>query len=263
MISSCKWEGGKTRQQKLTNYTATAFLVTTENNVLAAKYLLENYAFSYILPAIWSQDPVEKFFGQARQRFGGNFYIDVCDVLAAGRCQRLHQMMKWDIVPQDDGFIDPVCSYCTLELDDNDLEVLDSYRIADTQDLLISDDILKHKVVFIAGYISRANNIDEGGQESVSTEFLDEYSRGGLSIPTLDTVYFVHCANRLHEFLDKSKKSCGKYFERLLAYIEVPAAKFPRACRTVRNVIFKAFSLDNSDRAKQIGCLRRKEKLAG
>ena len=117
--------------------------------------------------------------------------------------------------------------------------------------------------MFIAGYITRQNNVDEGGRESVSTEFLEEDSRGGLSIPTLDTVYFVHCANRLHEFFDKSKKSCGKCFERLLTYIEVPAAKIPRACRTVRNAIFKAFSLYNSDRAKQIVCLRRKEKLAG
>ena len=55
-------------------------------------------------------------------------------------------MMKWDIVPQDDGFIYPICSYCTsLELDDNDVDVLESYRIAETQDLLISDDILKHR----------------------------------------------------------------------------------------------------------------------
>ena len=89
------------------------------------------------------------------------------------------------------------------------------------------------------------------------------YSTCPLVYSLLDTVYFVHCANRLHEFLDKSKKSCGKYFERLLTYIEVPAAKIPRACRTVRNAIFKAFSLYNSDRAKQIVCLRRKEKLAG
>ena len=35
------------------------------------------FHFQYILPSIFSQDPLEKCLGQARQRCGGNYYIDI------------------------------------------------------------------------------------------------------------------------------------------------------------------------------------------
>ena len=47
-----------------------------KKNIDAAKYLIKEHSFKYVLPA-------EKSFGQARQRKGGNFYIDVSDVVAA------------------------------------------------------------------------------------------------------------------------------------------------------------------------------------
>ena len=81
VVSNCKSEG-KTRVKSLTQYTASAFKDSTIFNIEATKHLLENYSFEYILSAIFSQDPLEKFFGQARQRCGGNFYIDIADVLA-------------------------------------------------------------------------------------------------------------------------------------------------------------------------------------
>ena len=47
--------------------------------------------------------------GQARQHKGGNFYIDITDVMAAAKVQRLHQLMKCDIMPEGEPL-----SHCTL-----------------------------------------------------------------------------------------------------------------------------------------------------
>ena len=80
VVRSCRWEG-----RKLTQFTADAFIVTTKFSIAAATYLLSHHNFEFVLPAVFSQDPLEKFFGQARQRHGGNFYIDIGDVISAGK----------------------------------------------------------------------------------------------------------------------------------------------------------------------------------
>jgi len=41
-------------------------VVTKEFNVAAATKLLKDHHFRYVLPAVFTQDPLEKFFGQAR-----------------------------------------------------------------------------------------------------------------------------------------------------------------------------------------------------
>ena len=84
-ISTCIFNGARGRQRKLTMDTGNAFLITTKNNVLASKKLIESHGFEYVLSAIFSQNPIEKFFGQARQRVGGNFYIDIGDVIASAK----------------------------------------------------------------------------------------------------------------------------------------------------------------------------------
>ena len=59
-----------------------------------------------------SSDPVEKFFGQTRQRMSGNFYIDIVDVMAVAKMQVLHQLLKYDIIP-DKTCQDYTCPSCT------------------------------------------------------------------------------------------------------------------------------------------------------
>lgn len=113
VVSTCRWKGSGKRCRKLTKFTADAFVVTTKFNIAAATKLLSDYHFSYVLPAVFSQDPLEKFFGQARQRFGGNFYIDICDVIAAAKVQRLHQLLKLDIIPKYDA--QRTCTSCTIQ----------------------------------------------------------------------------------------------------------------------------------------------------
>ena len=85
---------------------------------------------------------------------------------------------------------------------------------------------------------------------------------GGLHVPTLFTVYFVHCAINLHNKLGKPRQNCCKYFRNLLSYIDAPLAQNYKACKSLTNILFKAYTLDVCDTEKQIGCLRRKEKLS-
>ena len=73
-------------------------------------------------------------------------------------------------------------------------------------------------------------------EETLSTVFLDELNRGGLSMPTLHTVYFVHCAVKLQELIPQPCQNCGKYFQRLLAFINSSMAKNEKAARNIMNL---------------------------
>ena len=187
VIDSCRWEGGRFRQKKLTQFTADAFKITTKYSIVAATYLLTYHNFQYVLPAVFSQDPLEKLFGQARQRNGGNFYIDIVDVLSAAKVQRLHQLLKYNIIPQR--IPEFTCPECTTPVSLGDIELMQEISIEDTQLLLDSGNTLKYKVVFIAGYITIKHGEMEG--DLVSTEFLQELDRGGLRVPTLS----LFCSN--------------------------------------------------------------------
>ena len=103
VVSICDFTGVRGRRKKLKQQTGNAFLVATDTNIRAAKMLIETHEFEYVIPAVFSQNPLEKFFGQCRQRVGGNFYIDIGDVIASAKAQHLHQLLKYDIVPVGDG----------------------------------------------------------------------------------------------------------------------------------------------------------------
>lgn len=265
-ISTCRWDGSGRRCEKLTKFTADAFVVTTKFNIAAATELLRDHHFRYVLPAVFSQDPLEKFFGQARQRFGGNFYIDIGDVVAAAKVQRLHQLLKLDLIPNDDAQL--TCSSCSATPDDQDLELLQDISSDDTDNLIESDDNLKHKVIFIAGYVTRkydnhpARDDDNDEQEPrVSSAFMKQLNRGGLSIPKLSTVFFVHSAVYLIRKLNPPKSGCRQYITRLLSSVDAPLSSNLMACRTVSNILLKAHVLHHSDKEQELGCLRRREKL--
>ena len=131
IVSTCRCDRARGRKRKLTKFTADAFIVTTKNNIAASKYLIENHDFQYILPSVFSQDPLEKFFGQGRQRCGGNFYIDIGDVISAAKAQHVHTLQKYDIIPQGECNIS--CLFCDTDIDDMDLELLNEIHIEDTQ----------------------------------------------------------------------------------------------------------------------------------
>jgi len=152
VVSTCRWNGTGKRCRKLTTFTADAFVVKTKFSIAAASELLTDHHFSYVLPAVFSQYPLEKFFGQARQRFGGNFYIDISDVIAAAKVQRLHQLLKLDIIPNDDA--QRICSSCTATPDEQDLKMLHDITTNDTENIIHSDDSLKYKIIFVAGFLT-------------------------------------------------------------------------------------------------------------
>ena len=97
IISTCAWSGGKNRVLKLTKQTSAAFITTTKTNIEAATYLLTEQHFQYVLPGIFADEILEMFFGKARMRVGGNFYIDLVDVIASAKVTNLHALLKYDV----------------------------------------------------------------------------------------------------------------------------------------------------------------------
>ncbi|KAI6651857.1 hypothetical protein LOD99_4736 [Oopsacas minuta] len=89
IISTSAWQGGGGHKLKLTKQTTGAFTVSTLNNVDAAKLLLADKDFDYILPAIFADEALEKFSAKPGKRRGGNFYIDVVDIMAADKFSRM------------------------------------------------------------------------------------------------------------------------------------------------------------------------------
>ena len=208
-----------------------------------------------------SQSPLEKFFGQARQRKGGNFYIDIGDVIAAAKVQDLHQLVKADIIPNE--VISNNCEICKEDPAAADLEHLADITICATQDLIDSSDTLKHKVIYIGGFLmQKINNEIETDENLVSSEFLEELNRGGLKIPTLNMEFLVYSAITLFDKLHESRKTCCNYFMSLLKYVDTPYSKIDNICKSLTKIVFKAYVLNNSDGENELGCLRRKEKLA-
>ena len=197
-------------------------------------------------------------------RRGGDFYIDEIDIRAAAKVQCLHQLLKYDIIPQGEGGTS--CALCNCVPHSNDLEVVSKYTLTRTQNLLDSTDSLKQKVVYIAGFLSHKHfqqnkDAEDTESEFVTSEFLEELSRGGLRVPTFNMVHLVYSAFHLYENLESSRRSCTKYFRSLISFVNSPYANDAAICKRLTNVIFKAEVLHLSDRENELGCLRRKEKL--
>ena len=122
-------------------------------------------------------------------------------------------MLKFNIILQ--GCLEWKCSYCTAPIVLGDIDVMLETSIEDTQTLLDSTDTLKHKVVFIAGFLSY-KHLGPGKGDKVSNEFLQELDRGGLRVPTLDTTYIVYIAINLLGKLPEPKNRCRVYIMKFL-----------------------------------------------
>ena len=75
-------------------------------------------------------------------------------------------------------------------------------------------------------------------------------------------VFFIHCATSAHENIPEIRRNCTVYFKILISYIDASISQNGNACQTVTNVVYKAYALNNSDSERELGCLRRKEKLS-
>ena len=217
--------------------------------------MISNIFFLYIFSRSSRKD-----FGQARQRCGGNYYIDIEDVISAGKTQHVHQLIKYDIIPH--GTSGRNCSVCDSDIEETDIQLLHELSVEDAQNLLNSSDSLKHKVVYIGGFLVHKHGQPDVDEGEASSEFLNDLNRGGISLPTLNTVFFVHCAITAHENIPECRRNCTIYFKKLLSYIDAPISQNENACQTATNVVYKAYVLNNSDTERELGCLRRKEKLS-
>jgi len=120
--------------------------------------------------------------------------------------------MKKDVLPID-GESSNSCVICVLEISDEDVDLISEVSLSTTQLLLENGtDSLKHIAVYIAGFLTPKYLRFVETDEVLSTEFLDKLNRGGLSMPTLATVNFVHCAMNLHESLPKNEKKLLEVF---------------------------------------------------
>ena len=127
LVGDCAWEGTGKRQLKLTKQTAETFTVIANACVEAANILMLEREFSYVLPGIFSDDSLEKFFGQARQSQGGNFYIDACDVMASAKVANLSTLIKHEVMPQCDAQPNECDNKCDIYDHPGDIsELLDS-----------------------------------------------------------------------------------------------------------------------------------------
>lgn len=117
--------------------------------------------------------------------------------MSAGKTQHIHQLVKYDIIP--DSTTARKCSLCDSDIQEADIQLLHELSVEDTQNLQNSSDSLKHKVVYIGGFLVHKHGHPDVDEGEVSSEFLNELNRGSLSIHTLNTVFFVHCAITAHK----------------------------------------------------------------
>ena len=142
--------------------------------------------------------------------------------------------------------------------------LIDQITLKDTESVLESDVTYMQKLVFLAGFIvHKFEQVEVDTSEEISCDFIDELSHGRLRIPTLNTVFFVYSAQHVYDKLDERKKGCTSYFRKLISNVDAPFATNVNACKTLSNIVFKGRVVAASDRETLLGCLRRKEKLAG
>ena len=125
------------------------------------------------------------------------------------------QLVKHNILPDANIESKRNCLICEANIEDDGVNLIGGLYITSTQTLLESGDTLKHKVVYIAGFLALRYEQAET-DEVLSTGFLDELNRGGISMPTLGTVYFVHCAVTLQEMIPEPHQRCGNTFRGFL-----------------------------------------------
>ena len=82
--------------------------------------------------------------------------------------------------------------------------------IADTEDLVQSNESIKHKIIFLAGYLehkSRGKSVETEDIDNhhINSDFVANLNSGGLTVPLLSTVHFVDSAYKL---FDKCNLHC-------------------------------------------------------
>ena len=120
-----------------------------------------------------------------------------------------------------------------------------SITILETEDLVQSYDAIKHKVIFIAGYlehkfrtyICKAEAGNDNDNLTVS-EFITNLNRRGLTVTVISTVHFVHSAYKL--FVNFNLHCCRAHLSQNLSRIDSPMAISQGVCVTLSNILLKS-----------------------
>ena len=116
-------------------------------------------------------------------------------------------------------------------------------------------------MIHILGYISKKHHSPSNeAEECISSEFLDELNRGGLTIPTLSTAFFVHTGIRIQNLISTPETQCRSYLMKLLSFTDAPIAKNTSARQSLANILLKSFVMAKGNKEQSIGYLWRKEK---
>ena len=187
---------------------------------------------------MFADEALEKFLGQARHRSAGNFYIDVVDIKASAETKNLRGLLKYDSTPQ--AHSDVPCT-CSIHIEEDLFDI----TISETQDLVQSNDTIKHKVIFLDVYLEhkfRANistaEAEDDDDNLTDSEFLTNLNRGGLTVPLISTVHFVHSTYKL--FVNCNLHCCRAHLSQALSRIDSPVAIIQGACVTLSNILLKS-----------------------
>jgi hypothetical protein len=182
------------------------------------------------------------------------------DIKASAKTKNLHALLQYELTPSTQSQTMSCANNISIDFDQYDL------TITDTEELINSDETLKQKIIFLAGFLEHKFNTrvafvePETAEDLIDSDFITNLNRGGLTVPKISTVHFVHAAHKL--FIDCTLRCCRVHLSQAISLIDSPMAIIHGACVTLANIFLKSFVLDKSDKEKRLGCLRRQEKLS-
>ena len=148
----------------------------------------------------------------------------------AAETKNLRALLKYDLTPQP-------CT-CSFHIEEDQFDI----TVLETEYLVQSNDTIKHKVIFLAGYLERKfrTNISTAEAEDddhnlTDSEFLTNLNRGGLTVPLISTVHFVNSAHKL--FVNCNLHCSRAHLSQALSRIDSPMAIIQGACVTLSNIL--------------------------
>lgn len=262
----------KEHSQCLTRDTGTALRNTCLGLRAVTNHLFQR-GLTFAILGEFSTDPLERYFGDCRQRAGGNYFISVRHVVEKHRLDRARLLAKCDPDALLESSADAAgtstvheCASCRT-FDHKLLAILPA---------LVSDihrDV-KETLVYVAGYVAHKcfGDDDERCDDSrdefrLHKQFFVQINRGGLTVPTdslVNFMYYVYIVlvsiQERHQF--PCQPAVTRYCQRICEmYDLVDESRRRNVVRVVTNIMLNNFthSLDVPAASK---CKRKIAKLS-
>ena len=93
----------------------------------------------------------------------------------------------------------PRCYSCEDQLCETDIDIVKDFQIRASEKFLESSETVKHKVMDIAEFLVHKHGLAaEFEEDTALNQFVEDLNLAGLRVPTLGTVYFIHCPINLY-----------------------------------------------------------------